>query len=326
MKRNFLLIILLQLVVSCAPLSQVPKDNNVLAYLPRTTDQSLLSRFHPVFLIEKHHKLFNRIGTPKAAQLENGEERIYVDPSEATVYTEKREFKTTNGTYTNLIYRIHFPETPFGLFPFQIGMGNNVGLIVIITLNSSELPVLYTTVHTCGCYLAFIPTTYLPENNYPQEWPENTQVIYSKILPSLLNHQKETTKNSHLKVMIEDASNRIINLWLSDNTSPKAYITKPIKTQPLTSLEKLPLIGSNSMTSFYETTGERTGYVKGSHKILERLLISWWAFDWKVGEDKKLSADKNDPPVFYTSLKPWARDKSDLRDFPAFLLYWGWNL
>ena len=104
------------------------------------------------------------------------------------------------------------------------------------------------------------------------------------------------------------------------------YVSSPIKTLPLTSLEKLPLNGSKQNTSFYETSGQRIGYVKGSYKLLERLLISWWAFDWKIGEDKKLNADKNEPPIFFTSLKPWARNISDLRDFPEFLTYWGWQL
>lgn len=29
---------------------------------------------------------------------------------------------------------------------------------------------------------------------------------------------------------------------------------------------------------------------------------------------------------FYTSLKPWARTASDMRDFPGFLAYYGWKL
>lgn len=326
MKRNFLLIILLQLVVSCAPLSEVPEDSNFLAYVPNTTEQSLLSHFHPIFLIEKQHNSYNRIGTAKAGLLDDGKEKVYVDPNEATVYAEERTFKTSTATFTNLIYRIHFSETPFGMFPFQIGMGSNVGLFVIITLNNLEQPVLYTTVHTCGCYLAFIPTTYLPKKNYPQDWPEKTQVVYSETLPSLIDHQKGTPRDPQLIVMLKDASHRIKNLWLSDRSSIKGYATRPIKKQPLASLEKLPLVGSNRVTSFYETTGERTGYVKGSYKILERVFIGWWAFDWRVGEDKKLSSDKNDPPIFYTSLKPWARETSDLRDFPTFLTYWGWKL
>lgn len=51
--------------------------------------------------------------------------------------------------------------------------------------------------------------------------------------------------------------------------------------------------------------------------------MGWWALDGKVGEDKDLGYDIYDGPIFYTSLKPWARNASDLRDFSGFLEYWG---
>ncbi len=54
--------------------------------------------------------------------------------------------------------------------------------------------------------------------------------------------------------------------------------------------------------------------------------MGWWAFDWRIGEDKKLGKTRDDGIVFYTSLKPWARKASDMRDFEAFLLYWKWGL
>lgn len=326
MNRNFVLIILLQLLVSCAPLSQDPENTDLLAYHSQTRDQSLLSHFHPIFLVEKQDKLFNRIGTPKAELLDNGKEKIFVDPSEATVYTEVRTFRTASDMYTNLIYRIHFPKTPFRLLPFQIGAGRNVGLIIIITLNNSVQPVLYTTVHTCGCYLAFIPTTYLPSNAYPPQWPEKTQIVYTEALPSVLDPQSYQMKDPQLVVLIKNASHRIKKLWLTDEHIPEGFMTSPVTTRPLASLEKLPLKQGNETTSFYETSGQRIGYVKGSYKPFEKILIGWWAFDWRVGEDKKLSPDTNDPPTFYTSLKPWARNASDLRNFSTFLTYWGWKL
>ena len=326
MEKNFFLIILLHLVASCTPLSQINDKSELLAYLPPTEDQTLISQHLPVFIIEKQSKLYNRIGTPKAELTEKGEEIIYIDDQKATIFTDERKFNTAKGTYTNLIYRVHFPATPYGLFPFQIGAGKNVGLIIIITLNNTKQPVLYTSVHTCGCYLAFIPTTYLPTSAYPPEWPEKEQVVYTEILPTLLDSKDKDMSNASLTILIRDASHRIKDVWLSDSSMLKDFATSPTKVLPLASLEKLPLIGSKQYTSFYETSGQRNGYVKGSYKLLERLLISWWAFDWRIGEDKKLSADKSDPPIFFTSLKPWARNVSDLRDFPEFLTYWGWQL
>lgn len=64
----------------------------------------------------------------------------------------------------------------------------------------------------------------------------------------------------------------------------------------------------------------------GWGKILERLLMSWWALDLYVGEDKAYSIHDKSGAVFYTSLKFWARQASDMKNFPEFLKYWGWNL
>ena len=56
--------------------------------------------------------------------------------------------------------------------------------------------------------------------------------------------------------------------------------------------------------------------------------FSWagGAFDWRVGEDKKLGKNRDDAILFYTSLAPWKKDASDMRDFGTFLKLWGWNL
>jgi hypothetical protein len=115
------------------------------------------------------------------------------------------------------------------------------------------------------------------------------------------------------------------DIWLSDPSPLEKYNIVEADIKPLTSLETLPLNGHET-TSFYETSGARKGYVKGSFKTRERLLISWWAFDWRVGEDKKLGKDKNDGIVFYTSLKPWNRERSDMRTFVNFLKFWKWKL
>ena len=98
MSRNILFIIFLQLLVSCAPLTQVQNKNDLLAYFPQEYDRSPLSRFHPIFIVEKPHKSYNRIGTPRAKLLEDGIEWVYVDPKEATVFTEERSFETSTGS------------------------------------------------------------------------------------------------------------------------------------------------------------------------------------------------------------------------------------
>ena len=80
------------------------------------------------------------------------------------------------------------------------------------------------------------------------------------------------------------------------------------------------------MTSFYETEGPRKGFVKGSRKPLEMLLMGWMALDFRVGRDKKLAPRDEMSTTLYTSLKFWRRSDTDVWPFADFLRYWGWGL
>ncbi len=320
----FLIILFPALLCACTGAQERAGQNRMTAYVVEKTP-SLASRFAPVFVVEKDRHAYNRIGKPTAVTDEAGAVKIVVDPDQAAVYAMQGSFQTDKGAYTNLIYRIHFEKTPFEFMPFQIGAGKNVGLIVVVTLNRQEKPVLYTTVHTCGCYLAFIPTSYLPDDAYPPQWNRGRQAVYSENLPGFLEYGQTALPDNQPVLLIRDASHRVKDMWLSNGEELVAGAIVTARLYPFDDLEQLPLENGQT-TSFYEETGPRRGYVKGSHKIWERLLISWWAFDWRVGEDKKLGKSLNDGILFYTSLKPWAREESDMRDFAAFLGYWGWRL
>ena len=312
------------LLSSCATLTRHPTANELQAYTAKD-NKSIFSSYSPVFVIEHPRKRYNLIGTPGARITKDMKEDIFVDHERPTIYTGKRIFNTSKGEYTNLIYRIHFEKVPFGIVPFYLTAGRNVGLIVVVTLNNEGAPILYTTVHTCGCYLSFIPTSYMPEENFPENWGKGRQHVYFENLPGYLDYNEASHDRTKTMILIRDGSHRVKDLWLSDIDLLKSYNVVRTPMSPLQSLEKLPLPNKKT-TSFYEPSGPRKGYVKESFKPLEMLTISWWAFDLRVGEDKKLGRDKEDGTVFYTSLKPWARDKSDMRDFAAFLEYWGWRL
>lgn len=316
--------ILLIFLASCTTLPVHPPANNLSAYTVQD-DETILARYAPVFVIENYKMEYNLIGTPSAEINEDGKEKIYVDPDKATIYAEVRHFKTIKSSYTNLIYRIHFEKIPGGFIPFHLGKGKNIGLIVIITLNSRDEPILYTSVHTCGCYLAFVPTSYMSSDALPDGWNNQRQSVYSENLPGILKFDTSSAEQTKTMILIRSETHRVKDIWLSNSCSLEKYNSVKADIKPLTSLETLPL-NSHGATSFYETSGPRKGYVKGSFKTRERFLMSWWAFDWRVGEDKKFGKDKNDGIVFYTSLKPWDRETSDMRDFVTFLKYWKWNL
>lgn len=317
------LLALALLLASCAAPPYQGAQQTLAVYTPATTS-SRLEQFTPLFVVEQYNELYNRIGTARAIESGPANERVFIDPSQATIYGEERSWSGQHGTYTNLLYRIHFQEIPFSLLPFHLGAGSNIGLFVIITLDAKDRPLLYTTLHTCGCYLSFTPTSYLADESYPPGWDKGRHNVYGESLPGLLR-LNDTLPEQNLTLVIRKATHRVKDISLTSASELSGYHHYLSRLLPLAALEQIPL-GSGASTSFYETAGERVDYVKGSQKVWERLLISWWAFDWRVGEDKKLGRSKKEGITFYTSLKPWARKQSDLRDFAAFLRYWQWQL
>lgn len=309
---------------SCASVPKTPPPAGHRAYIAEDED-ALSGRYAPVFLIENDREAYNLIGKVRARLDDDGREDIFVDPESPAIYYQERTFETKSDSYTNLIYRVHFREVPLSLFPFYLGKGKNVGLFVVVTLNSRNEPVLYTTVHTCGCYLAFMPTSLMPEEAFPAGWNREGQRVLGEKLPGLLSLAPGPDLPLKPVILIRSGSHRVKDAWMAGTESLGIYRTVSSPLLPLGELDNLPL-GGGKRTSFFETSGPRKGYVKGSQKVWERFLMSWWAFDWRIGEDKKLGLDKNDGPIFYTSLKFWDRKRSDMRDFAAFLEYWGWKL
>jgi hypothetical protein len=324
---NFILILFLFFLFTlagCTGFRQVSPQlkQNIGVYVP-VADKSDQAFFAPIFLVEENHLSYNSIGRPAAEITESGEERVFIDSEAPAIFVQQFQFTTKNGSYTNFVYRIHFKEVP----ALHLTRGTNVGLLIIITVNESKEPVLVTTAHTCGCYLSFLPTSLLPKTAFPENWDINGQKVFGEHLPGLLDstHFSLTESAHRIALAIRGGTHRVMNIQV-DNTqnllTKYDVIDTPLK--PMKDLRSLPL--GTSTTSFFETDGSRTGYVKGSYKPLERILMSWWSFDLRVGEDKEYYPMKKNGPVFYTSIKYWAREDSDMRNFPRFLKYWGWNL
>ena len=156
-KTSLFFICILTGLCSCTQFPPDQLDLEELAYRLEK-NKTLLERYTPVFVVENPREQYNRIGTVKA-RYRNEREELYIQPDQAIIYAEERVFRTDQGQYTNLIYRIHFEQVPSGIWPLYLGAGENVGLLVIITLNEQHQPILSSIVHTCGCYLAFIPTS-----------------------------------------------------------------------------------------------------------------------------------------------------------------------
>jgi hypothetical protein len=319
------LVLIVLMLAGCAYSQKGIHEPIHTGYMSHGDTDSLISRFAPLFLIYNYPESYNRIGRPSARFDTRGNEKIFVDHEKPSIYYMTSDFSTERGTYTNLIYRVHFPEIPFSLIPFHISAGKNVGLMVVITLDASQRPILVTTAGTCGCYAAIVPTSYLPPEALPLEWKNGLLEVYGKKLPSLLRYGE--LKNPKLMIHLRSEVHRVMHLEPVEQEklrNPELFTMLKAPLIPMASLQEIPLNGKK--TSFYHDRGPLKGHVKGSVKAWETLLLSLVSQDLFVGADKAYGDSEITENPFYTSLKPWNRNSSDMWNFAGFLEFWGWRL
>lgn len=323
-RQLLVLMTTLLLFAGCAHHQPLPEETYQLAYKSDDTNMSGTQSWSPAFIVYGHSQNYNRIGGVSIKQDDKAREKIFIDTENPTIYFMKRSFQTEKAIYTNHIYRIHFPKIPYRLIPFNLTAGKNVGLMVVVTLNAENLPVLVTTVHTCGCYKAIVPTQYLPKEALPEKWTGGRLNVYGEKLPALL--QVQSTPSPQIMVHLRPDVHRVMHLAVRDAQalSSRKYKVVNMRTAPMDHLKMLSTNGGS--TSFYYSDGLLEGHVKGSVKPLETLFMSLISLDFFVGTDKIYADSTETGNPFYTSLKPWRRNDSDMWNFAGFLNYWGWRL
>jgi hypothetical protein len=321
-------LVLILILSGCAYSQKGIEEKVHTVYMAQKGEAPLISKFSPVFLTYNHRESYNRIGRPSAKANEKMDVKVYVDPGSPAIYFMRRNFSTAKGSYTNLIYRIHFSEVPYSLIPFHLTAGQNVGLIFVITVDENQRPLLFTTAGTCGCYAAIVPTSYLPKDAYPEAWKNEPLEVYGEELPPLLDY--EDMSRPSLLVHLRSAVHRVMDIEVVEKDRYKdreqfTIIKAPLL--PTDALERIPVNGTDGeTTSFYYVEGAVRGHVKGSIKPWASLFLSLISLDFFVGTDKAYGDRRVTGNPFYTSLKPWNRHASDMGDFATFLKFWGWRL
>jgi len=318
-------VVLVIIASGCAHHWSLPPEEIHTVFTANHEEGSLQIRYAPVFLTYDYRNDYNRIGSPAARINKEGNEQIYVDSEKPAIYYMKKEFSTEKGEYTNLIYRVHFPKIPFSIIPFNLTSGSNVGIIVVITLDEKNRPLLVTTANTCGCYMAIVPTTYLPPDALPKDWKEEPLDVYGEELPWILDYGEMSSPK--LIVHVRPSVHRVMDLEIVNGESlsrSQGFRSIQAPLTPTDDLERIPLNGR--ATSFYYDYGPQKGHVKGSMKFWETLLLSLISWDFFVGADKVYGDNEKYDNPFYTSLKPWNRTASDMWNFARFLEFWGWRL
>ncbi len=314
------------ILCGCASDFPLPHESSLWVYTVDGAGKDMDERWAPAFVAYDHKQVYNRIGRPTIHLDVAGDQEAVIDTEYPVVYFMRRPFTTKRGSYTNLIYRVHFPEVPFSLVPFNLTAGKNVGLLVVITLDAKDQPVLVTTVHTCGCYLAIIPTSYLPKKAFPKDWSGRVLDIYGEHLPPLLRFGPVAAASLRILVYLRPGVHRVMNIELRNSRDllGRPFRNIPMQIEAMDHLNRLA--AGNGTASFFYTCGVLEGHVRDSIKPWESLFLSLISMDPFVGSDKAYADPHITGNPFYTSLKPWRRNDSDMWDFPRFLQYWGWRL
>jgi hypothetical protein len=80
-----------------------------------------------------------------------------VNPSELAVYVQAAHTRYRDRMLLQLVYTIWFPERP-RLAPLDLLAGRLDGIVWRVTLAPDGEPLLYDSIHPCGCYHEFFPT------------------------------------------------------------------------------------------------------------------------------------------------------------------------
>jgi len=134
-------------------------------------------------------------------------------------------------------------------------------------------------------------------------------------------------KNPKLLIYLRPGVHRVMDIAVVDEGTIKKsthFTIIPASLKPMQELERIPI--DSRTTSFYYNKGVLKGHVKGSVKPWESIFLSLPSLDFFVGSDKIYGDRKETENPFYTSLKPWNREASDMWDFVTFLKFWGWRL
>jgi hypothetical protein len=283
-------------------------------YIPVESDTAhrggrddLLRAYAPVF-VTRGGQRENEIGSPEV-RFERGCERFLVDPEAPAIFAEVRSDIISATPVFQLVYRVHFTNQPVPFYE----MHRNPGVMAIVTLRArNRAPVLFTTVHTCGCFLALLPTDLFPPAALPPAWPDGEKRVSGKALPAIVPHP--VAGRSRLIVSLADKTHRVEAIATLPELPSGHHIVAPLRS--MVALHKLPVQGNpGKTTSFFYTEGPLKGYVRGAWSPVEGLSAGLILLDPRLGSDK----DFGDPAVtgkkFYTALLPWKRDVSRLDRF-----------
>jgi hypothetical protein len=193
----------------------------------------------------------DRIGTPSfgaAGVLE-------VDITRPAVFTYLGYTQFAGDVLTQLSYTVWFPARP-RVSAFDIYGGFLDGVIFRVTLDTDGAPLLYESVHACGCYYAAYPTLRLRAR---------TSIDYDE--PPLILQAPPGTgaAGSHVGLALTAGAHQVVRVFVE--TGPPRRDAVALNPAPYAELQTLPLPDGRRGSLFGSD-----GLVPGSER-LERFIL-----------------------------------------------------
>jgi hypothetical protein len=180
-----------------------------------------------------------------------------VDPAEAAVYVQPAYTRYGENVLLQLVYTIWFPERP-PRGEFDLLAGKLDGLVWRVTLAPDGAPLVYDSIHPCGCYHLFFPTPRarpLPAPDPLEEW-----AFVPQTLPLVGEGERSVVRIASATHYIEGVS------LVRGSDSVARYVLHPYDE-----LRSMPRMGEGARSAFGPD-----GIIAGSERA-ERLLF------WPMG-------------------------------------------
>jgi len=289
------------------------------------SDAAALGCRAPTLRVEAAEHAYNRIGTPELYVGWLNGLRARVDPSRPALFVEERDDVIAGRPVRQLVYRFHFEKIPLRFSRYFFEAHKNPGLMVVLTEDTATGKILFvSTVHTCGCYFAVVPTDAVDPAWLPEDWSD-PQRLYGQLLPGVLRSD-EVARG--LRITLESYGHRVRAIQAgSSGEGADRQVELPLL--PMQRLDELPIEGRDGESgSFFYTEGLLLrGKVRGAWNPMEGLTaFGWLSLDPTVGMDKRLGDPEQTGTRFYTLLPFWMHEESRLDRMDPLLRALGFRL
>ncbi len=178
--------------------------------------ERLLYTYAPLWRLQTQTSS-DRIGKPYWA-VSSGVEKIQIDHSEVPVYARLAHARFRGEILPQLVYQIWLPERPKkGAFDLLGGSLDSV--VWRVTLGLDGAPLVYDTMHACGCYQLYFPVPPIRRKPMPEDDDLREEALVPLVAPILDEGQR-------MVVQLATDSHYVSDIY-SDSVLPQ---TDPSKT------------------------------------------------------------------------------------------------